>query len=175
MTSRLDCGNALLHDLLQTRLQCLQRVQNTSTRKHEPITPALQRLHWLPIRLRLTYKVLPYVCSAMNGSIGLPRGVTQPTPSESAVEVSLFVFIVCTGFTDGTTHGDRRFAVATTNSKCVAPCLLLWLPLYRFRANIFRQTAISRLKNKIYTFRIPKYCQTTIPSRNCTRKCTIIK
>ena len=51
------------------RLQRFQRVQNCAahvvrrTRKHEHITPVLQRLHWL----RPICKVLIFVYSAMNG------------------------------------------------------------------------------------------------------------
>ena len=64
VTSRLDYGNALLYGLPQMALQRLQKAQNcaarliTRTRKYEHITPVLQRLHWLPVHLRPTYKVL---------------------------------------------------------------------------------------------------------------------
>ena len=72
-TSRLDYGNALLHGLPQTALQRLQKVQNsaarliTRTRNYEHITPVLQRLHWLPVHLRPTYKVLLFTYCALNG------------------------------------------------------------------------------------------------------------
>ena len=37
----------------------------------------------------------------------LYRGVTQPTPSESAIEVRLFVFIIYVPVSQTVTHGDR--------------------------------------------------------------------
>ena len=72
VTLRLDYGNALLYGLPQTALQRLQKVQNcaarliTRTRKHEHITPVLLHLHWRPVHLRPTYKVLFTYC-VLNG------------------------------------------------------------------------------------------------------------
>ena len=46
------------------QIQRLQLVQNsaarlvTRTKKHEPISPVLKNLHWLPIQSRIQYKVL---------------------------------------------------------------------------------------------------------------------
>ena len=54
-------------------LQRLQNVQNcaarliTRTRKYEHITPVLQRLHWPPVHLRPTYRVLLFTYCAING------------------------------------------------------------------------------------------------------------
>ena len=73
VTSRLDYGQTLLYGLPQTALQRLQKAQNcaarliTRTRKYEHITPVLQRLHWLPVHLRPTYKVLLFTYCALNG------------------------------------------------------------------------------------------------------------
>ena len=73
VTSRLDYGNALLYNLPQTALQRLQKVENgaarliTHTRKYEHSTPVLQRLHWLPVHLRPTYKVFLLTYCALNG------------------------------------------------------------------------------------------------------------
>ena len=61
--SRLDYCNAALAGLPQTTLRPLQRVQNaaarlvTNTRPHEHITPAMKELHWLPVNLRIKYKL----------------------------------------------------------------------------------------------------------------------
>ena len=61
--SRLDYCNAALAGLPQTTLRPLQRAQNaaarlvTNTRPHEHITPAMKDLHWLPLNLRIKYKL----------------------------------------------------------------------------------------------------------------------
>ncbi len=120
MTSRLDYGNALLYGLPHTVMQRLQRVQNcaarliTRTRKYEHITPVLQRLHWLPVHLRPTYKMLVFRYCALNGLaldyiselIGY-RTINRTLRSTSQPRL-LFVPASQT-----VTHGDHRFAVCS--------------------------------------------------------------
>ena len=64
ITSRLDCANAILYGLPEKQLDRLQRIQNSAARlvvkvgKHEHIRPILTKLHWLPIRERIVFKIL---------------------------------------------------------------------------------------------------------------------
>jgi hypothetical protein len=61
--SRLDYCNATFAGLPQCAVSRLQRVQNAAARlvfqlgPHEPVSPALIQLHWLPVRSRITYKL----------------------------------------------------------------------------------------------------------------------
>ena len=61
--SRLNYANALYAGMSSTNFDKVQRVQNTFARvvtltaKRDKITPTFERLHWLPIRYRVDYKL----------------------------------------------------------------------------------------------------------------------
>ena len=70
--SKLDGFNGVLIGLPGDLLDKLQLVQNnaarmvTRTKKYEHITPVLKRLHWLPIRSRIEYKIILLCFKALN-------------------------------------------------------------------------------------------------------------
>ena len=72
ISSKLDFCNALLYGLPQSVIDRLQYVQNCAarlvnkTRSSEHTTPVLRRLHWLPVRQRITYKILLLTYKALN-------------------------------------------------------------------------------------------------------------
>ena len=74
ITSRLDYCNSLLYGVPDHHMQKLQRVMNASARlifcapKHCHITPLLQQLHWLPIRLRIEFKILLITFKVLQGA-----------------------------------------------------------------------------------------------------------
>ncbi len=72
MTSRLDYFNALLGGCPASSINKLQIVQNaaarvlTRSRNYDHISPILQSLHWLPIKFRISYKILLLTYKALN-------------------------------------------------------------------------------------------------------------
>ncbi len=72
MTDRLEYCNALLGGCPASSINKLQIVQNaaarvlTRSRKYDHITPILQSLHWLPIKFRISYKILLLAYKAQN-------------------------------------------------------------------------------------------------------------
>ena len=72
--SRLDYSNSVLYGVNVKLLKKLQRVQNSAarviarTKRRDHITPILFSLHWLPICMRIRFKVLMICFKCLNGS-----------------------------------------------------------------------------------------------------------
>ena len=73
ITSKLDSCNSILYGLPSCELDKLQRVQNAAARlvtmasKSDHITPILFKLHWLPVKERITFKLLLITFKALHG------------------------------------------------------------------------------------------------------------
>ena len=73
ITSRVDYCNSLLYGLPATQLNKIQRVLNAAARlvcrspRYCHITPLVYKLHWLPVNLRIRFKVLLFVFKAIHG------------------------------------------------------------------------------------------------------------
>ena len=149
VTSRLDYCNALLYGLPQTMLKRLQRVQNCAARlicrrkKHDHVTPLLKELHWLPIHVRPTYKLLTIAYSVMHGLAPeyLAELLDRHRPRRVLRSASAELFSV--PFSQTVRHGDRRFSVAVAtlwNQLPNSVRMIETLPLFRthLKTHLFR-------------------------------------
>ena len=73
IVSRLDYANALLYGIPEKQLERLQRLQNHAARLITNDSSSvhskdiLKRLHWLPVRARIQYKILLLTFKSLNG------------------------------------------------------------------------------------------------------------
>ena len=116
--SKLDFCNALLCGLLQSVLHRLQYVQNCATRVvsriSEHITPVLRRLHWLPIKQRITHKILLLTYKALNGTAPKYIGDLQPyTLTRQLRSSSKNLLVIPKSNLDLKFYRDRCFQVAS--------------------------------------------------------------
>ena len=71
--SRLDIDNALLYRLPLKQMQRFQKIQKWAARlidgtmRYSHASPLLKKLHWLPIAVRVDFKVLLLTHRALNG------------------------------------------------------------------------------------------------------------
>ena len=118
ITSRLDYCNSLLYGAPASHLYRLQKVQNYAARivmkipKRNHITPVLAKLHWLPVRQRVEFKVLLYVYKALHGlaPIYLTELLHQYIPTRSLRSSTQHLLEVPSYRLD--TFGGRAFATA---------------------------------------------------------------
>ena len=110
--------NCLLYGLPSIHLNKLQRVQNaaariiTGTKMRDHITPVLIRLHWLPIKQRINYKLLLFTYKALNGlAPQYLADLIQPT-SHTRTLRSCSKLLLKVPRTHSVTYGDRSFGVA---------------------------------------------------------------
>ena len=73
VSSRIDYCNSLLYGIPDYAIKKLQRVQNVAARvvtrssKYSSITPTLKKLHWLPVKYRIIFKVVLITFKAQHG------------------------------------------------------------------------------------------------------------
>ena len=73
ITSHIDYCNSLLYGIPKYQMNRLQKVINAAARvvclvpKFDHITPTLMRLHWLPVKHRVIFKIVLLVYKALHG------------------------------------------------------------------------------------------------------------
>jgi hypothetical protein len=147
ISSRLDNSNSLLYNLPDRLLTKLQRVQNaaarivTKTPKHASITNALQDLHWLPVKARISFKILTLVWKALHNRapIYIKELLIPYTPSRTlrSSDRELLQVPKCR-----VRHGERAFAVSGPKLWNALPLTIRQLDCY----GAFK----SKLKTELY-------------------------
>ena len=145
VTSRLDCCNSIFYGLPDCELAKLQRIQNTAARlvvrlkKSDHITPVLQKLHWLPIKSRINYKIFLLTYQALNGLAPSYLSELLDTYRPSRNLRLSGKLLLTTKKTNTVNYGDRAFSVC-------APKLWNNLPLH-----IRQAKSLSSFKSQLKT------------------------
>ena len=120
ITCRLDYFNSLLYGMPSYQLAKLQRIQNAAARlifeesKFCHITPLLRALHWLPVELRIQFKILLITYKAIHGQapIYIQNMLVIKHCSSYSLRSNDNMFLSLPKLKSYATLGDRSFIFA---------------------------------------------------------------
>ena len=119
--SRLDYCNSLLYDIPKYQRDKLQRIQNTAARmitgarSSDHITPILKSLHWLPVEVRINFKILLITYKILHGqSAGYLEPLIKEYHQPRALRSS-FRSLLCTPAIKSKHTEDVHFLVQYLN------------------------------------------------------------
>ena len=147
ITCRIDQCNSLLYGRPDSHSKTPERIQNsaarlvTRTRFHDHITPVLQKLHWLPVRYRIMYKILilTYKCIHGLAPLYLQELIQECKPTRNlrsssklnliSATVSILTYMVV-----------AHFIKLQLNYGTIFPCMSKVVELYPYLSLLSRHT-----------------------------------
>ena len=152
VTSRLDYCISLLYGLPDTQLRRLQRIQTIAARivtrspKQNHITPVLEQLLWLPVRMRVLYKLLVLTYRALEGKgPSYCRDIIELYKPKTSVVLRSDGRLIDLPWSNLVSYGDRAFSVA-------APAEWKNLP-----TDLKDCTSYNLFKSKLKTYLFERY------------------
>ena len=150
--SHLDYANAILYGLPDVDINKLQRIQTMcaklvlNRKKSDSATEALKELHWIPIRLRITFKLLMIVHRCLHGNAPkyLKNLLIRTSAPERNLRSSIDTERLLIPRTKLKTFASRAFSVAGQTEWNKLPLRIRHLASYeRFKKEVKTHLFIS--------------------------------